>query len=407
MKVLQINSVCGYGSTGHIVVELYQALERHGHECCIAYGRKNTEKGLYVIKIGNKIDFCMHALRTRLLDQHGFGSKRATSKLIRQIKEYDPDIIHLHNIHGYYINIKILFEYLEKADKPVIWTMHDCWAFTGHCAHYDGIQCMGWKEGCNHCANIQSYPKTLYQKNTSNNYKYKKKYFTSVKDLTIITPSYWLQNQIKNSFLRDTESIVVENGIDLGKFKPTESSLRERLQCENKILLLGVACPWRKSKGLEDFLYLREKLDSKYVICLVGMSEKQIQNLPDGIIGIKRTQNVIELAQYYSASDVFLNLTYEDTFPTTNIEALACGTPVLTYRTGGSPEILAEGCGWVIARGNLEAVVETLINKVREKNYYKKNCLERAKNFDKNVCYEQYLNIYTEKVENRRNCTHE
>lgn len=394
MRVYQINVVCGNGSTGRIAVDLAQTIERHGGSCKIAYGRGSAPDTVDAIKICSKWDVYFHALMTRLTDKHGLYSKTATKRLIKDIKEYNPDIIHLHNIHGYYLHYELLFNFLREYGKPVVWTMHDCWAFTGHCAHYDSVECGKWKQQCEECPNIGTYPASLCGSRVTDNYRRKRECFNSVPQLTIVTPSLWLQQQVEHSFLGQRKCITIHNGIDLTKFSPKQSDLRQKLHCENKKLLLGVAGVWTKNKGLDDFVRLREMLDAQYAICLIGLTDKQIRKLPDGIIGITRTSDIEELAQYYSAADVFLNLTYEDTFPTTNIEALACGTPVLTYRTGGSPEILTDACGMAVEKGDLREIVNVLREEIKCKEVYKAACLNRVAEFEKGICYEKYIQLY-------------
>lgn len=399
MRIYQINVVCGSGSTGRIAVDLSRFVQEYGGDCRIAYGRGECmAEGIDCINISSKSDIYAHALLTRMTDRHGLYSKKATARLIDDIRKYAPDLIHLHNLHGYYLNYEMLFEFLETYDKPVLWTMHDCWAFTGHCAHYDAAGCTKWREGCQRCPILHNYPATFYGGNVADNYLRKKKCFMSVPKLTIVTPSRWLKNQIAQSFLKELKCVTIPNGINLLQFTPTESNLRKEMHCEGKTLLLGVASVWTKNKGLDDFIQLRHMLDSRYVICMVGLTEKQIRRLPDGIIGKARTESIKELVQYYSAADFFLNLTYEDTFSMVNMEALACGTPIIVYETGGSPEIILERCGAIVGTGDLAAVVSTLQNEVKEKDYYRDACLGRAAQYDKEECYKQYIALYEKMI---------
>ena len=344
MKVLQINSVCGIRSTGRICTDLADVLEQNGHECKIAYGRESVPEKYqkYAIRIGSDIDVKIHALEARIFDNAGFGSKKATERFIKWVEEYDPDVIHLHNIHGYYINIEVLFNYLAKANKPVVWTLHDCWLFTGHCAHYSFQKCDRWKNGCFQCPQKKCYPSSLCLDSSKKNWERKKSLFTSVKNLVLVVPSKWLANQVEQSFLGMYPIKIIPNGIDLGVFKPTSSDFRERNNLENKKVILGVASAWGPRKGLNDFVELSKGLDDNYKIILVGLTEQQKNELPKNILGITRTNNVKELAEIYTAADVLFNPTYEDTYPTVNLEAQACGTPVVSYRTGGSVESIPQ-----------------------------------------------------------------
>ena len=389
MKVLMINSVCGIRSTGRICTDLADALERQGHEVKIAYGRETVPQKYqkYAIRIGSDFSVKADALKTRLFDNAGFNSKSATKKFLKWVDKYDPDIIHLHNLHGYYINVQLLFDHFKKANKKVIWTLHDCWAFTGHCSHFDAINCEKWKTKCSDCPKKKAYPRA-YVDRSRVNYEKKKQVFSSVPDMTIVTPSKWLADLVKESFLGDYSVEVIHNGIDLNIFKPTESNFREKYGLESKKIVLGVASAWGKSKGLYDFVKLSGMLDDNYKIVLVGLTKEQISEMPKNIICIERTNNAKELAEIYTAADVFVNPTYCDTYPTVNLEAQACGTPVITYRTGGSPESVEQNN--VVECGNVDKFIKHI-------NLVCKNC-ENSKvdirNFDSQHAVEKYIAIY-------------
>lgn len=389
MKVLMINSVCGIKSTGRIATDLADMLTEKGHTVKIAYGREEVPekyKG-YAVRIGNEWDVRLHALEARLFDNAGFGSKKATLKFLEWVREFAPDIIHLHNLHGYYINVELLFKFLKEYKKPVIWTLHDCWAFTGHCVHFDLCKCYKWKTECHKCPQKKEYPASILLDNSRKNYRNKKKAFQGVDNMVIVTPSNWLSDLVKESFLREYETRVINNGIDLALFKPTEGGFREKYKLENKIIVLGVASAWGVKKGLVDFIELRKLLDRRYEIVLVGVSEEDKNILPDGMLGITRTNSVKELAEIYTAADIFLNLTYEDNYPTVNLEAQACGTPVITYRTGGSVESVPEE--QVANQGDLKSVVELIV-----KYEGKKTSVQSF--YDKNVAFEEYIELYEE-----------
>ncbi len=405
MKVLQINSVCGYGSTGRIAVDLYHTLEEQGQECCIAYGRGKAPENIRTIKFGNKLDFYFHVLLTRLFDKHGFGSKYVTRKLIQQIKDYNPDVIHLHNIHGYYINIEILFDYLREVNKPVIWTLHDCWSFTGHCAHFDTIGCEKWKKQCEKCQLKKDYPQSILYDASKLNYIQKKRIFTEIKKLTIVTPSKWLAEMVKQSFLKGNEIEIIPNGIDKNVFVPldnhqimnTKKMLSDKFGIDfTKKIFLGVASIWTKDKGFFDFIKMSDIIPEDIQIVLVGVNKKQKEWLTPNMIGIERTQNQKELAAVYACSDVFLNPTYADTFPSVNMEALACGTPVVTYDTCGSPESVIQGCGKVIEKGNYRELVYEAYNLATAETI---NTV--GERFDKNHFCLNYYNLYLECLDSK------
>ena len=400
MKILQINSVCGVGSTGRIATDLYKVLEEQGHECKIAYGRGTALESIDSIKIGSNLDNYTHVFKTRVFDKHGFGSVNATKKFIEEVKEYDPDIIHLHNIHGYYINIEILFNYLKEANKPVVWTLHDCWAFTGHCAYFDYVGCDKWKNGCSKCPQKQGYPTSNILDNSKFNYEKKKELFTSVKNMTIVTPSKWLANLVKKSFLDKYPVEVINNGIDLNIFKPTESNFREKYNLQEKFIILGVASVWEERKGLKYFVELSEKLSDDYKIVIVGVNEKQIKELPSNILTIMRTNNANELAQIYTTADIFVNPTLEDNFPTTNLEALACGTPVITFNTGGSKECINKNTGVVVEKDGIDEILKNLKNMVQLKENKSFDIVMQALNYNKQYRFKEYTDMY-EKIKDK------
>lgn len=341
MKILMINSVCGVKSTGRICTDLAKELEKNGHEVKIAYGREKVplEYQKYAIRIGNNLDVKIHGLQSRLFDMAGFGSKKVTQKFIEWIKKYNPDVIHLHNLHGYYINIEILFQYLKKEFRgKIIWTLHDCWAFTGHCAYFDYVRCEEWKKECKRCVQKKEYPKCVGVSNSNNNFFKKKQLFTGIDNLIIVTPSQWLADLVKNSFLKEYKVKVIHNGIDTRIFKKIETNIKSRYNLKDKKIILGVAAIWDRRKGLDYFIELSNKLDNSYQIVVIGINKEQKQQLPQNIIGILKTSSVKELIEWYSVADIFVNPTLEDNYPTTNLEAIACGTPVITFNTGGSLE---------------------------------------------------------------------
>lgn len=396
-KVLQINSVCNIGSTGRIAEDLGNVAIETGWESCIAYGRKGKDSKSKTIKIGSALDVYIHYLYTRLSDRHGFASRRATKQFIKEIINFSPDIIHLHNIHGYYLNIEILFNFLKEYQKPIVWTLHDCWAYTGHCAYYDSVNCTKWETGCYNCPITLSYPKS-YIDNSKFNFKKKKELFSSIRDLTIVTPSKWLAEESKKSFLSPNDIIVINNGIDLNSFNivPTQYIYEKYKINKDKFTILGVANIWDKRKGLEDFVKLSSMVEDNIQIILLGLNNKQLKELPNNVLGFKRTANIEELAMFYSFADVFVNLTYEDNFPTTNLEALACGTPVITYNTGGSPEAVDTNTGIIVDKGDIQNIYNSISKLIDNTYSYESNmCRKRAlKYYNKDDRFKEYINLY-------------
>lgn len=404
MKLLQINSVVNSGSTGRIAEEIGQLAIKNGWKSFIAYGRNDRPSESQSIKIGNDWDIKWHGLQTRLFDRHGLASTNATKKLVEKIKEIKPDIIHLHNIHGYYINIEILFRYLKDANIPVVWTFHDCWPMTGHCAHFTFVGCDKWKTQCYSCPQKKDYPGSYFLDRSKQNYTQKRKLFTSVNDMTIVSVSNWLADIVKQSYLKDYPIRVINNGIDVNVFSPQRGDgIRLKYGLADKFILLGVATEWGRRKGLHDFIELSKILKDDEIIVLVGLKEDQIKILPENIIGITRTESTQELAEFYSSADVFVNPTWEDSFPTTNLEALACGTPVVTYHTGGSPEALTPKTGFVVEQGDLASIRKAIDTvKSKGKAFYSAACRERAtKMFNKNDRYAEYLQLYEQMLSER------
>ena len=392
MKVLQINSVCGIRSTGRICTDIAEVLENQGHECKIAYGRETVPQQYqkYAVRIGSDFSNKVDALKTRVFDNAGFNSVRETKKFLNWVKEYNPDIIHLHNIHGYYINIELLFEYLKESNKPVVWTLHDCWAFTGHCAHYDFIGCEKWKTQCFNCVNKKDYPSSYVFDNSKQNHKKKNKLFNSLNNLSFVAVSEWIAKQQQMSGLCKNSVTVIYNGIDLTNFKFTPSDFREKNKLSDKKIYLGVATFWNNRKGFDTFLKLSEMIDKNEVIVIVGVTKEQKKILPKNIIGIERTNSIKELAEIYSAADVFLNPTLEDSYPTVNLESIACGTPVVTYNTGGSPESISETSGAVVPKGDITALLKT----ARSLELDSEKVALEAQKFDKERKYKEYLQFY-------------
>lgn len=361
MKILFLNSVCGIRSTGRIVTDLAQRYIAQGHEVKIAYGRESIParyKGISH-RIGSEMDVRINGVKARLCDNEGFNAAHQTKLFLKWAEQYDPDVLWLHNLHGYYLNIELLFDWIKsRPHMEVRWTLHDCWAFSGHCAHFSFVKCQRWKHQCGDCPQKGEYPKSAFLDRSAENYRRKRKAFCGVKKMLLITPSRWLADLVKQSFLGEYPVEVVYNTIDTEVFLPTEGDFRARYGLEDKKIVLGVSSVWNSRKGFSDFLRLGELLDSACQVVLVGVSDRQLGQLPDSILGITRTDSPSQLAQIYTAADVFVNLTYEDTYPTVNLEAQACGTPCLTYRTGGSVESVP--ADHVVEQGDLAGMAEKI-----------------------------------------------
>ena len=361
MKIVFINTTYKSGSTGRIVYQLEQEELKNGNQPFVAYGRNCDIEDETHFKIGNKFEMGCHLLKTRFSDLHGLGSKKSTRKLIQWIDSIKPDIVHLHNLHGYYLNYPILFEYLITQKIKVRWTLHDCWAFTGHCSHYDYIQCEKWKTGCYTCKQKKEYPKSLILDNSKKNYGLKKELFSKLSHCEIIVPSNWLKGEVEKSFLKKYSVTLRYNSVDSKVFNGKRGSFRNLYKLEDKFVILGVASVWTERKGLKYFFDLGLKLDDRYQIVLVGLNKKQLKQLPKGIIGIERTENITQLAEIYAESDVFFNPTLEDNYPTTNLEAVASNISVITFNSGGSPETL-EGYskGYVVEKADMKRVLDII-----------------------------------------------
>ncbi len=408
MKIVQVNTVSGVGSVGRICVDLYDTLQKNGHEPYIAVGRGKLDKRFKGYEIGNTWDFGCHVMKNFFQGKSGFGSAKVTEEFIAWLDQVKPNVIHLHNIHGFYLQTELLFAYLKKADIPVVWTLHDCWPFTGHCAYFDYIDCKKWCQGgCDNCkVHAKVYPYALFKDNTEWNYRAKREAYTGVKNLTIVTPSHWLAELVKKSFLKEYPVKVIQNGINLDVFSPggktgAGAQAGEPTALAQTYTILGVANRWEERKGLVYFEKLAKSLPDNYKIKLVGVDKKQAKKLRKAykngkITPICRTANTGELAQLYREADVYVNATLEDNFPTTNLEALACGTPVVTFATGGSGESLSDACGIVVSKGDVETLEKKIRYVCEQKSFTVQACRARALAFDRNARYKDYIALYQE-----------
>ena len=388
MKILQINVVYKDKSTGRTCSEVEKALIQEGHQCITAYGygKHPNEKNAY--RIDTKFEYAFHNIASRITGWEGYFSYFATRRLIRFIERYNPDVVHLRNIHGHYLNLPLLFRYLAQKQYPVIQNLHDCWAFTGHCTHFDKIGCSMWKQGCAACPQKTRYPASYLFDRSKKNYQRKKELFQGVERMTIVTPSCWLASFVKQSFLKEYPLQVIHNGIDCNIFKPTTGRFREDYGIVNPKVVLGVASGFDAGKGFYDFLQLSKKIKPNYMIVLVGLTKRQAAELPDNIIGIERTNDVAQLAEIYAAADVFVNPTYEDNYPTTNLEAQCCGTPAITYNTGGSIESVPKT--QVVNQGDIDALLKKIYDVCERGDF----SLPERGQFDKMKAFEKYIALY-------------
>lgn len=400
MKLVQINELCGSGSTGKICVAISRLLTEQGIENYILYtsGKSDYDLGRNYMR---PWEIKLEALKSRVFGNFGFNSRAATRRLIAMLEEIQPDIVHLHNLHGHNCNLEMLFHYLNSKKIKTIWTFHDCWAFTGYCPHYDMVGCNQWKTGCRECPQRKKYSwlwdrsEYLFEK--------KKKLFTEL-DLTIIAPSKWMADQVKASFLHRCKTEIIYNGVDLSVFYPRQGDFRERFGLKNKYIVLGVSYIWVVQKGLDVFIELSKRLDDRFRIVLVGTNESIDKILPDNIISIHRTASEDEMAEIYSSADVFVNPTRQEVLGLTNIEALACGTPVVTFETGGSPECIDETCGAAVPKNDIAALEEEIVKISTEERFCAGTRFKHAELFDADRIYMEYTKLYNKILECDTGC---
>ena len=396
MKTIVSINLGNFGSTGRIMAGISQIAKSKGYTVYQAYPSSPNMPLIesYDIILHNFFWWRVNQKFAYWTGLNGYFNWWSTYKFLKKLDKIKPDILHLHNLHNSYINLPLLFQYIKKNRIKVIWTLHDCWAFTGHCPYFTLAKCDKWKTGCGGCAQLSIYPPIKWD-TTAFLWNKKRKWFSGVQDMTLVTPSQWLAGLVKQSFLKEYPVKVIHNGIDLSIFKPTESAFRQKhhIQPTDK-LILGVAMDWGRRKGLDIFIDLAPKLPKNYKIVLVGTNDSIDVALPDNILSIHKTHSVEELAAIYTAADVFVNPTREENFPTVNIESLACGTPVITFHTGGSPEILDEKSGSVVPCDDQAALLQEIIRVCETKPYKHEDCLARSKIFDKEKRFDEYVSIY-------------
>lgn len=410
MRILQINQNYNFGSTGRIMKDISDIITKYGNESYMlcAYSPESSEssENLYITeKMQMKKAILKNILITRLTGLTGYRKKKTTSKAIEWVDSIKPDIIHLHNIHGDWINIELLFDYINRNQIPVVWTLHDCWCFTGRCSHFIQNDCFQWRDGCKSCPKMDVYPISYFFDWSKKMWEDKRHLFTALDKAIIATPSKWIGGYVKESYLKKYRVVTIHNGIDVNRFIP-KKTISKYIGSTDKKIVLGVAATWNALKGLKDMIEVSKILNAeKYQVVLVGLNERQLKQIPSSIIGIKRTNSVEELAEIYSQASVFVNTTYQDNYPTVNLESIACGTPVITYRTGGSPESVPNNVGIVVEQGNLDELISSIELVCNNVAILGDNCRAYAEqNFDKHIINKQYLDLYSDLLNKDINC---
>ncbi len=398
MRVFTLNTFCGAGSTGRIAAEIADYAAGQGDQTVIGFGAGTPAPGteVYALRIGGKAGRKWHGALRKLLDMEGYGSVLATRRLIRFLSQYRPDVIHLHNIHGCYLNHRLLFRYLRRSNVPVVWTLHDCWPFTGHCAYFDRTGCNRWQTECHACPQKAAYPACIGLGGSRRNYRRRRRLFTSLPNLTLVAPCRWMAGLTRRSFLADVPVRVVYNGVDRERFAPVESDIRARYRIGERYVALAVASDWDERKGLKYLPSLAQALGNAFCVVAIGLSPEQIGELPSGILGLSRTADPGELIGWYSTADCLVNPTLEDNMPLVNLEALACGTPVVTFQTGGCPEAVTEACGAVVPKGDAAALAGAVKRVAPQKEAMRAACLEQAEQFDAGKTVKAYYELYRE-----------
>ena len=398
MKILELNTFAGIGSTGRIALDIAQYAAGRGDETIIGFGAGNAppDAEVFAMRIGGKPGRKWHAMLRKFADAEGYGSLAATRRLIAFLKTWKPDVVHLHNLHGCYLNHAMLFRYLKKTNIPVVWTLHDCWPFTGHCAYFDYARCGRWKTQCHHCPQQRSYPTCIGLDGSKRNYRRKGKLFAGLPNLTLVTPCQWLANLLPDSFLRNVPVRVVYNGVDREQFRPRHSDIRTRYNIEAPYVALAVASEWEARKGYAYLAEIANRLSGKCQLVVIGLAQRQIEEMPKNVVALPRTASLRELTQWYNAADCVINPTLEDNMPLVNLEALACGTPVATFATGGCPEAINASCGAVVPKGDVDALAVATLALCAQKHAMQAACFAQAEQFDAQTAAEAYHVLYRE-----------
>jgi putative colanic acid biosynthesis glycosyltransferase len=402
MRILQINSVVNYGSTGKIVSQIGSVVKKQGWDSYIAFGRHLEVATSREYRIGSNLELLSNVVGSRIFDNQGFGLRRGTKKLLNYIVEIDPDIIHMHNLHGYYINIAELMPFLDSLGIPIVMTLHDCWSFTGHCSYFDFAKCTKWQTHCERCPQKRRYPASYLMDRSARNYDDKRQLFDSLDNLTLVAVSKWLDDLLLESFLSRKRHVIIRNGIDISTFTPrgNRQDVIRKYNISGNYIILGVANKWTGRKGIDDFLKIMKYLDKETMVVLVGEGLKRLSRRDSHLIVIEHTDSSEELASLYSAADLFVNPTYEDNLPTTIMEAMACGTPVLAYNTGGCPEMIDASTGMLVEKGNLEQLHDMIeLFRKRGKESYSYSCRKKAEQyFNKDDRFMDYIKLYKDLI---------
>ena len=406
-SLVEINTVVN-NSTGRIMHDIQREADISGMETLSIVGRRHVYTDVPCVKYGNAVSFWTHVIWTTLTDRHGLEpvlSVIYTRKMVRRIREANPDIIHLHNIHGYYLHYPTLMKYLAYEYKgKIIWTFHDLWPTTGHCPHYIAVNCNKWMTGCNHCPNKNRYPVSLGLDGSRKNYEIKKELFTSLSNLTITVPSEWMASQVRQSFMGKYPVEVIHNGIDTAVFDHNRlavDSYTESSRCvgktswSDKKILLSVASIWDERKGLKDLVALSDKLSDDYVMVIVGLSKHQISRLPKGVIGITRTENIDELVSLYSRAHIFINPSLEESFSLVTVEALSCGCPCIVLDTSAVAELVNDDNGVVLHSHKPEDYLDA-IKSIENRGYSRESVRATALKYDNKYMLDGYMRLYGE-----------
>lgn len=397
MKVVQINGVRQKGSTGKIVTDISNLMDLEAIENYIVYSGYRETKAPNSIPMGGFVNVKAHQLLGYVFGNTGFHSSFRTWKMLSLLKKMKPDVVHLHNLHGYFINIKLLLNFLKIQNIPTVWTLHDCWVLTGHCTHFDHVECDKWQANCQHCPQVKRFPYSLLLDRSKKLHQLKKALLMDFDKLQVVTVSNWLQEIVKKSYLASKSMVVIPNGVNLDVFHP-QADLNKRIQyaIEDKFVILGVSNTWGIRKGLDKFIRLSSMIPNDWKIVLLGLSAEQIKGLPHSIIGIQRTKDMKELKDWYCAADVFVSLSLEETMGLVVVEAMACGTPIVVYDTTASPELVGQDCGYIVSHNNIDELLEAL-GKIKKngKKKYSQNCIDHVcKNYDKEKNYRRYFDLY-------------